>query len=69
MFKFKIESLNYMSCFHNIEQALKEVDGSITAKADIRKQILSVESNSIPVDEVKEIIEKAGYEVSAVIET
>lgn len=69
MFKFKIESLNCMSCFHNIEEALKEVDGSITAKADIRNQILIVESILIPVDEVKEIIEKAGYEVSAVIAT
>ena len=41
MYKFKIESLNCMSCFHNIEDVLKEFDPRITAKANVRSQVLT----------------------------
>lgn len=63
MYKFKIESLNCMSCFHNIEDTLKEADSSITAKADIKNQILMVDSR-LPVNEISKLIEAAGYEVN-----
>lgn len=65
MYKFKIESLNCMSCFHNIEDALKEADSSINAKADVRNQILTVETQ-LPADEVRKLIEAAGYPVNGV---
>lgn len=65
MYKFKIESLNCMSCFHNIEDALKEFDPTINAKADVRNQLLTVES-SLPVEELANLIEKAGYPVNGV---
>lgn len=65
MYKFKIESLNCMSCFHNIEESLKEFDKTINANADVRNQILTVES-SRTVDELKKVIEEAGYPVNGV---
>lgn len=67
MYKFKIESLNCMSCFHNIEDALKEFDKSIDAKADVRGQTLTVETAQ-PVEKIKKLIEEAGYPVNAVIQ-
>ncbi len=65
MYKFKIESLNCMSCFHNIEESLKEFDKTIYAKADVKNQILTVESLRT-VDELKKVIEEAGYPVNGV---
>lgn len=67
MYKFKIESLNCMSCFHNIEDALKEFDSTIEAKADVRNQILTVKSKQT-VDQLTKLIEAAGYPVSGVTE-
>jgi len=54
-----------MSCFHNIEDALKEADSSVNAKADIRNRILTVESD-LPMNELSKLIEAAGYEVNEV---
>lgn len=65
MYKFKIESLNCMSCFHNIEESLKEFDKTINAKADVKNQILTIESLRT-VDELKKVIEEAGYPVNEV---
>lgn len=65
MYKFKIETLSCMSCFHNIEEALKEFDPRIIAKADVRNQILTVENGEAP-DKLAKIIEAAGYPVSGV---
>jgi copper chaperone CopZ len=63
MYEFKIESLNCMSCFHNIEDALKEADSTINANVNIKKKVLTVESK-LTVDELKKLIEAAGYPVS-----
>lgn len=63
MYKFKIESLNCMSCFHNIEDTLKEFDKTIEAKADVRNQLLTVETTQ-PVEQITKLIEDAGYPVS-----
>lgn len=65
MFKFKIESLNCMSCFHNIEDVLKEFDSSIEAKADVKSQTLTVQSTQ-SVEQISKLIEAAGYPVSGV---
>ena len=65
MYKFKIESLNCMSCFHNIEEALTEFDSSIKAKADIRNKLLTVEAN-ISVEQLSKLIEAAGYPISEI---
>lgn len=63
MYKFKIESLNCMSCFHNIEDTLKEFDKTIEAKADVRSQLLTVETTH-SVEQIKKLIEDAGYPVN-----
>ena len=65
MYIFKIESLNCMSCFHNIEDALKEFDVSIEAKADVRNQTLSVQSTQ-SAEQLTKLIEAAGYPVNGV---
>lgn len=65
MYKFKVESLSCMSCFHNIEDALKEYDEGISAKADVRSRVLTVEA-SVPKEKIKELIENAGYPVTDV---
>lgn len=65
MYKFKIESLNCMSCFHNIEDALKEFDSTINAKSDVRNRMVIVDSKQ-PVDRLKKLIEDAGYPVDRV---
>jgi copper chaperone CopZ len=54
MYKFKIKSLKCMSCFHNIEEVLKEADSSVNAEADIRNQILTVESD-LPMNELSKL--------------
>lgn len=63
MYKFKIESLNCMSCFHNIEDMLKDLDKTIEARADVKNQFLTVETTQ-PVEQIKKLIEDAGYPVS-----
>lgn len=65
MYKFKIESLNCMSCFHNIEEALKEFDSSIEAKADVKNQTLTVQSSQ-SAEQLTKLIEAAGYPVSGI---
>ncbi|MFN8370633.1 MAG: heavy-metal-associated domain-containing protein [Bacteriovoracaceae bacterium] len=62
MYKFKIESMNCMSCFHNINDALTEFDAKISAKADIKNKTIEVESNQ-PVEKLVKLIEEAGYPV------
>lgn len=65
MYKFKIEDMNCMSCFHNIEDKLKDFDKAINAKADVRNQLLIVETSQ-PLEEIKKLIEAAGYPVNSV---
>lgn len=65
MYKFKVGNMTCMSCFHNIEDALKEFDPSIHAKADVKNQLVSVESEQ-SVEQLKKLIEEAGYPVKEV---
>lgn len=62
MYKFKIETLSCMSCFHNIEDALKDFDPEINARVDVKNQILTIESNENR-EKLVAIIEAAGYPV------
>lgn len=67
MYKFKIETLKCMSCVHNIEDVLKEIDDHVEVSADIDHKILMVKSDQTK-EQLKKIIELAGYPVSAVTE-
>lgn len=65
MYKFKIDSLNCMSCFHNIEDALKEADPKARAQADVKNKLVMVESSE-PAEKLSKVIEESGYRVSGV---
>ncbi len=66
MYKFKIESMNCMSCFHNIHDALTEFDPQISAKVDIKDKTIEVESTR-PIEKLIKLIEDAGYPVKEVL--
>lgn len=55
-----------MSCFRNIDDALKEFDSSIVTKPDVKNKIVTVETIHT-VEQVTKLIEDAGYPVSEVI--
>ncbi len=60
--KFQVEGMNCMSCVRNIDEALKEFDQKLSAAADLKAKTVSVETNH-PVEQIKKLIEEAGYEV------
>jgi copper chaperone CopZ len=55
-----------MSCFRNIEDAVKEIDPIAKVTADIPKRLLSVETGQ-GLDNIRKKIEEAGYPINAVI--
>lgn len=67
MYKFKVESMHCMSCVHNIDDALKEVDPKAEIKADLKNKTLAIESSQSP-ESLKKIITEAGYEALVVTE-
>ena len=60
MYKFKIEGLSCMGCFNRINESFKSFDTKIKAQVDVPTKIVSVETNHT-LDQVKELIENAGY--------
>lgn len=67
MYKFKVESMHCMSCVHNIDDALKEVDPNTDLKADLKNKTLTIESSQSP-ESLKKIITDAGYPALVVSE-
>lgn len=65
MYKFRIENMNCMSCFHNIEDSLREFDSSIRVKAEIKNHLLMVDSGQT-VELLQKVIQAAGYSVDEV---
>lgn len=62
MYKFEIEKMGCMSCVHNIEDELKELDKAVELKPDLKTKTIIVKSK-ISKDQVKRTIEDAGYQV------
>lgn len=62
MYKFEIEKMGCMSCVHNIEDELKELDKAVELKPDLKTKMLTVKTQ-MPKDQVKRAIEDAGYQV------
>ena len=62
MYKFEIEKMGCMSCVHHIEDELKELDKAVVLRPDLKGRTLEVRSLSSR-DEVKKVIEDAGYQV------
>jgi copper chaperone CopZ len=67
MYKLKVENLHCMSCVRNIEETLKNFDASLALQSDVKKQTLTVQTNA-SIEEVRKLIEEAGYQVKQVEE-
>lgn len=63
MHKFKIDSLHCMSCYRNIDDALKEFDPSIKTVVSVKEKTVSVETTRER-EEIRRVIEGAGYPVT-----
>ncbi len=61
MFKLKIDKMHCMSCFRNIDDAIKEIDGDAKLAAKIEERILEVDSSKLSLEQVMSAIEEAGY--------
>ena len=66
MYKFKVEKMNCMSCFHNINDALKEFNPSIRATVEVKNKLVIVETSETS-EQIAKLIEKAGYPVEEVL--
>lgn len=66
MYKFEVEKMNCMSCVHNIEDELKDIDKGVKIKPDFKSKTLEVQSE-IAREKVKRAIEDAGYQVKDLI--
>lgn len=67
MYKLKVEKLHCMSCVRNIEDTLQEFDSTLDLEANVKEQTLTVKTNA-SIDQVKALIEEAGYPVKNVEE-
>ncbi len=65
--KLLIEGMSCGHCVKHVEDALKELDGVVSAKADLDGKNAVVELNQDIADDVfREAIEEAGYEVTGI---
>lgn len=67
--KLLVEGMSCEHCVRHVEEALKELDGVTSAKANLKEKSAIVELNKdIPADTFKAAIEDAGYELKGVEE-
>lgn len=65
--KLLIEGMSCGHCVKHVEDALKELDGVVSAKADLDGKNAVIELNQDIADDVfREAIEEAGYEVTGI---
>lgn len=65
--KLLVEGMSCGHCVKHVEEALLEMDGVVSAKADLEDKIALVELNKeISDDAFKKAIEEAGYELAGV---
>lgn len=62
MHKFEIEKMGCMSCVHHIEDELKELDIAIEVRPNLKAKTLEVVTTKTR-EEIKRVIEDAGYQV------
>lgn len=62
MYKFEIEKMGCMSCVHHIEVDLRKLDKAVSLRPILKLRILEVET-TMAKEEVKRVIEDAGYQV------
>ena len=63
MYTLRIEKMNCMSCVHNIEDSLKELDATAEVSADLKLKSLTVKSQKT-IEEITKVIEDSGYAVT-----
>jgi len=66
--KLIIEGMSCAHCVKHVEEALLELEGVISAKADLEGKSALVETDREITDDIfKEAIEEAGYELAEVL--
>ncbi len=60
-----VKGMTCNHCVKAVEDEVSELDGVVSAKADLEKSICEVEfdENLVSIDEIKNIITEIGYEV------
>ena len=62
-----VEGMTCAACVSNVENALKSVPGvsSVAVNLGTEKAAISLETNEVPLDELRQAVSKAGYRVGA----
>ncbi len=61
MIKLKIEKMHCMSCFRNIDDAIKEIDGEAKLSVKIDTKEVEIQSDKLSQDQAIKAIFEAGY--------
>jgi len=62
-----IEGMTCSHCEHHVEEALKELDGVKSAKADRKKKKAVIKlTQEVPEDKIRNAVKEAGYEVTEI---
>lgn len=65
--KITVEGMTCGHCVMHVEEALKELDGVKTAKADLAAKTATIEvENDIADEKIKDAVEDAGYEATQI---
>lgn len=61
MIKLKIEKMHCMSCFRNIDDAIKEIDGEAKLSVKIDTKEVEIQSDKLSQDQAIKALFEAGY--------
>lgn len=61
MIKLKIDKMHCMSCFRNIDDAIKEIDGEAKLSVKIDTKEVEIQSDKITQDQATKALLEAGY--------
>jgi len=65
--KILIEGMSCKHCVKHVEDALKEIEGIISVKVDLKNKNATVDlANEINDERIRSAIEDAGYEVTGI---
>lgn len=61
-----IKGMSCQNCVHHVTEALNAVDGIGEVKVNLEENNAVVESGAVSDDALKQAVDKAGYEVTAI---
>lgn len=64
MYQYKVEKMSCMSCFRNIDEAVKEVDAKATLSVNMEQKLVSIQTE-LSAEKVQDVITEAGYPAEA----